>query len=125
MGKDEEGTLERLKALRRELADPKIKEHHGRVVKTTGDGLLIESSGCDMATRPIADLGSGADCDRAVVARDLGDYLARSRLISVGLATVAKALALPLGVVKRATILLSSTNSSTGNREQPFQRDGR
>ena len=33
-----------------------------------------------MATRPIADLGSGADCDRAVVARDLGDYLARSRV---------------------------------------------
>src|SRR6201993_1118590 len=42
MGADEEGTLERLKALRRELADPKIKEHRGRVVKTTGDGLLIE-----------------------------------------------------------------------------------
>jgi TolB-like protein/class 3 adenylate cyclase len=42
MGADEEGTLERLKALRNELADPKIKEHHGRIVKTTGDGLLIE-----------------------------------------------------------------------------------
>ena len=42
MGVDEEGTLERLKALRRELADPKIKEHHGRIVKTTGDGLLVE-----------------------------------------------------------------------------------
>src|SRR5215471_4973668 len=42
MGADEEGTLERLKALRRELADPKIREHRGRIVKTTGDGLLIE-----------------------------------------------------------------------------------
>jgi adenylate cyclase len=42
MGVDEEGTLARLKALRRELADPKIKEHRGRIVKTTGDGLLIE-----------------------------------------------------------------------------------
>jgi adenylate cyclase len=42
MGSDEEGTLARLKALRRELADPKIKEHRGRIVKTTGDGLLIE-----------------------------------------------------------------------------------
>jgi adenylate cyclase len=42
MGADEEGTLERLKALRRELADPKIKEHRGRIVKTTGDGLLVE-----------------------------------------------------------------------------------
>src|SRR5260370_11809589 len=42
MGADEEGTLAALKALRRELADPKIKEHRGRIVKTTGDGLLIE-----------------------------------------------------------------------------------
>jgi TolB-like protein/class 3 adenylate cyclase len=42
MGADEEGTLAALKTLRRELADPKIKEHRGRIVKTTGDGLLIE-----------------------------------------------------------------------------------
>jgi TolB-like protein len=42
MGDDEEGTLERLKALRRELVDPKIAEHRGRIVKTTGDGLLVE-----------------------------------------------------------------------------------
>jgi adenylate cyclase len=42
MGADEEGTLERLRALRRELVDPKIAEHHGRIVKTTGDGLLVE-----------------------------------------------------------------------------------
>jgi adenylate cyclase len=42
MGADEEGTLERLKSLRRELVDPKIAEHHGRIVKTTGDGLLVE-----------------------------------------------------------------------------------
>src|SRR6516164_4971629 len=42
MGADEEGTLERLKALRRELLDPKIAEHHGRIVKTTGDGTLVE-----------------------------------------------------------------------------------
>jgi adenylate cyclase len=42
MGEDEEGTLERLKALRRELLDPTIAEHKGRIVKTTGDGLLVE-----------------------------------------------------------------------------------
>jgi TolB-like protein/class 3 adenylate cyclase len=42
MGADEEGTLEHLKALRRELVDPKIAEHRGRTVKTTGDGLLVE-----------------------------------------------------------------------------------
>jgi adenylate cyclase len=42
MGADEEGTLERLKAHRRQLVDPKIKEHRGRIVKTTGDGMLVE-----------------------------------------------------------------------------------
>src|SRR5271168_1856353 len=42
MGADEEGTLERLKAHRRQLIDPKIAEHRGRIVKTTGDGMLIE-----------------------------------------------------------------------------------
>jgi TolB-like protein/class 3 adenylate cyclase len=42
MGEDEEGTLAALKAIRRELADPKIAEHRGRIVKTTGDGLLAE-----------------------------------------------------------------------------------
>src|ERR1700730_3236364 len=39
---DEEGTLHRLKSLRAEVVDPKIAEHRGRVVKTTGDGLLVE-----------------------------------------------------------------------------------
>jgi adenylate cyclase len=42
MGADEEGTHERLKAHRRALVDPKIAEHHGRIVKTTGDGMLVE-----------------------------------------------------------------------------------
>src|ERR1700741_1381905 len=42
IGADEGGTLERLRALRRELIDPKIAEHRGRLVKTTGDGLLME-----------------------------------------------------------------------------------
>src|SRR5438094_1165942 len=42
MGADEEGTLERLKALRHELIDPTIAEHKGRIVKTTGDGMLVE-----------------------------------------------------------------------------------
>jgi adenylate cyclase len=42
IGADEEGTLARLKEHRRELIDPKIAEHRGRIVKTTGDGLLVE-----------------------------------------------------------------------------------
>ena len=42
MGEDEEGTHERLKAHLRELIEPKIAEHRGRVVKNTGDGFLAE-----------------------------------------------------------------------------------
>jgi adenylate cyclase len=42
MGQDEEGTLDRIKCLRREVIAPKVSEHHGRVFKTTGDGLLVE-----------------------------------------------------------------------------------
>jgi TolB-like protein len=51
MGADEEGTLNRLKAHRRELVDPKIREHHGRIVKTTGDGMLVEFSSVVDAVR--------------------------------------------------------------------------
>jgi TolB-like protein/class 3 adenylate cyclase len=42
IGIDEEGTLAQLKALRKTLFDPKIAEHHGRIVKNTGDGVLVE-----------------------------------------------------------------------------------
>ena len=42
VGVDEEGTLERLRVLRREVVDPMIKEHRGRIVRITGDGLLVE-----------------------------------------------------------------------------------
>jgi adenylate cyclase len=41
-GADEEGTLARLRALRGDLIDPTISDHHGRVVNRTGDGMLIE-----------------------------------------------------------------------------------
>src|SRR6202521_348622 len=44
IGADEEGTLIRLRSIRAELIDPKITEHRGRIVKTTGDGLLVEFS---------------------------------------------------------------------------------
>ena len=70
MGADEEGTHERLKALRRELVDPKIAEHTGRIVKTTGDGLLVEFASvvdavrCAVAVQqamPERDTGVAAD----------------------------------------------------------------
>ena len=51
MGVDEEGTLAALKAYRRELIAPKIAEHRGRIVKTTGDGVLVEFASAVDATR--------------------------------------------------------------------------
>jgi len=51
IGIDEEGTLARLKAHRRELVDPEIAEHRGRIVKTTGDGLLVEFASAVDAVR--------------------------------------------------------------------------
>jgi adenylate cyclase len=56
MGEDEEGTLASLKAIRRELGDPKIKEHRGRIVKTTGDGLLVEFASVVDAVRCAVEL---------------------------------------------------------------------
>jgi adenylate cyclase len=44
IGADEGGTLEALKAIRAQLIDPAIAAHNGRLVKTTGDGLLVEFS---------------------------------------------------------------------------------
>jgi adenylate cyclase len=59
MGADEEGTLERLQALRRELSDPKIEAHRGRIVKTTGDGLLVEFGSVVDAVRCAVDMQRG------------------------------------------------------------------
>jgi adenylate cyclase len=42
IGDDEEGTLNRLRSIRTDVINPKITEHHGRIVETTGDGLLVE-----------------------------------------------------------------------------------
>src|SRR5579863_2922292 len=56
IGADEEGTLAALRALRRELIDPGIAEHQGRVVKTTGDGLLVEFASVVDALRCAAEM---------------------------------------------------------------------
>jgi adenylate cyclase len=56
IGADEEGTLDRLKALRAEVLDPKITGHHGRIVKTTGDGLLVEFASVVDALRCAAEI---------------------------------------------------------------------
>src|SRR3972149_8364160 len=51
MGVDEEGTLAALKTHRKELIDPKIAQHRGRIVKTTGDGALVEFASAVDAVR--------------------------------------------------------------------------
>jgi adenylate cyclase len=59
IGADEEGTFARLKAHRRELIDPKIAEHDGRIVKTTGDGLLVEFASPVKAVRCAIEVQQG------------------------------------------------------------------
>ncbi len=56
MGANKEGTRERLKAHFRQLIDPKIQEHRGRIVKNTGDGLLVEFPSVVDATRCAAEI---------------------------------------------------------------------
>ena len=51
MGADEEGTLARLKAIRKAIVDPAIASHRGRIVKTTGDGMLVEFASAVDAAR--------------------------------------------------------------------------
>ena len=70
MGLDDSGTLAALKAHRRELIDPKIAEHDGRIVKTTGDGLLLEFSSVVDAVRCAVDVQRGMAERNAGVAPD-------------------------------------------------------
>ena len=85
MGEDEEGTHERLKALRRDLVDLKIAEHHGRIVKTTGDGMLVEFPSvvdavrCAVEVQPaMAERNTGVGADNRIELRigiNLGDVI--------------------------------------------------
>src|SRR5260370_14485322 len=85
MGEDEVGTLEALKTLRRELVDPAIADHHGRIVKTTGDGLLaefrsiVDAVTCAVAVqRRMVSRNSAVPEDRRLVFRigiNIGDIL--------------------------------------------------
>jgi len=61
MGRNEEGTLEQLMAHRRALVDPKIVEHHGRIVKTTGDGILAEFASVVDAVRCAVEMQRGME----------------------------------------------------------------
>ena len=85
MGADEEGTLAALKALRKSLFDPKIAEHRGRIVKTAGDGALVEFASavdavrCAMEIqRAVAERNTDIPADRRIEFRigiNVGDII--------------------------------------------------
>jgi adenylate cyclase len=70
MGADEEGTLAQLKAHRCELLDPTITEHRGRLVKTTGDGMLIEFASIVDAGRCAIEIQRGMSARNSGIAQD-------------------------------------------------------
>ena len=118
MGADEEGTLARLKAHRRELVDPKIAAHHGRIVKTTGDGLLVEFGSVVDAVRCAIDVQRGMTERNADEPKDsrieiriginLGDIIVDPDDIhgdGVNIAARLEALAEPGGICISQTVL--------------------
>jgi class 3 adenylate cyclase len=111
MGQDEAGTLARLKLYRRELIDAKIAEHKGRLVKTTGDGMLIEfpsvveAVACALAIRRGMDERNAAipqdEAIRFRVGINLGDVIVEGDDIygdGVNVAARLEALAQPGGI---------------------------
>jgi adenylate cyclase len=117
MGADEEGTLARLNAHRRALFDPKIAEHGGRIVKTTGDGLLAEFPSVVDAVRCAVEVQRGmAERNAAVPAAEriefriginLGDVIVEEGDIfgdGVNIAARLEALAEPGGVLISNTV---------------------
>jgi adenylate cyclase len=117
MGADEEGTLERLKALRRDLFDLKIAEHNGRIVKTTGDGMLVEFASVVDAVRcavvvqqAMLERNTGATADSRIELRigiNLGDVIVESDDLygdGVNIAARIEALTDPGGVFVSNTV---------------------
>src|SRR6478609_11383333 len=71
MGRDDEGTLARLKAVRSVLVDPTIGAHRGRIVKTTGDGMLVEFASAVDAVRSAIEVQRGMATQNADVPREV------------------------------------------------------
>src|SRR5947207_2215539 len=117
MGEDEAGTLARLRTHRHELIDPKISEHKGRIVKTTGDGILIEfpsvveAVACAVAVqRGMAERNDSTPEDQRIVFRigiNLGDIIVEEGDIhgdGVNVAARLEALAEPGGICVSGTV---------------------
>jgi len=117
MGQDEAGTFARLRTYRRELIDPKITEHRGRIVKTTGDGLLLEfpsvfeAVACAVAVqRGMAERNASTPEEQRIVFRvgiNLGDVIVEQGDIhgdGVNVAARLETLAEPGGICVSGTV---------------------
>ena len=117
IGEDEGGTLQALKAIRAELIDPMIAAHNGRLVKTTGDGLLVEFSSVVSALRCATQVQAGMAERNATVPTDkriefriginMGDILVEDGDIfgdGVNVAARLEALAEPGGICVSARV---------------------
>src|SRR5258708_6906561 len=111
MGEDEEGTLGALRVWRREIADPRIREHRGRIGKTTGDRVLVEFASVVDAVhcavemqRAMAKRNAGIPVERRIEFRigiNLGDIISEDHDIygdGVNVAARLEALAEPAGI---------------------------
>src|ERR1700739_3253118 len=117
IGADEQGTLNRLRAIREDVIDPKIAEHRGRLVKTTGDGILVEFSSVVDALRcateiqnAILDSNAGTGVEKRVEFRigiNVGDIVVEDEDIfgdGVNVAARLEGLADPGGVCVSARV---------------------
>ena len=142
MGLDEEGTLAALKGHRRAVVDPKIAEHRGRIVKTTGDGILVEFASIVDAVRcavdmqrQIAERNAQVPAERRIECRsglNVGDIIIDDKDIygdGVNIAARLQALAEPGGIcVSRivrecaiSSIFRSRTWANSRSRTSPGQ----
>src|SRR6516225_4178337 len=105
MGRNEEGTLERLMAHRRAVVDPKIAEHHGQIVKTTGDGILAEFASVVDAVRCAVEMQRGmAERNSGVPMSERLDFRVGINLTGVNVAARVEALADAGGVFVSNTV---------------------
>jgi adenylate cyclase len=130
MGADENGILKRLGAIRAELTDPKIAEHHGRIVKTMGDGLLVEFGSVVDALRCAAEVQTAMAERNAAIAVEnrielriginVGDVVVEGGDIfgdGVNVAARLEALAEPGGICVSARV----QEDASGKLDLPFE----
>ena len=138
MGRDESGTLAALKILRQEVVDPAIASHGGRIVKTTGDGLLLEFPSVVNAVRcavgvqtAIANRAAGIAEDRRIAFRigiNIGDIIVEGDDIfgdGVNVAARMQEIAVPAAFACRAACMRMCATGSTSRSTTAAHRRSR